>query len=190
MLHKFLFNASFHLFLISIDQELAKTVQDKGCPYCMGQLHQANYPRSPMGLPSPCRDYYDERISFCCDRCRKRITPQSVRFFGRRWFPAPLFILINVFMLGINELRILQIKRHFGVVVSESTWKRWRRWWRERFIKTEFWQQAKGLLVSPLSTEKSFTRALLNRFSGKVEEKFFQLLRFLAPLTGGDLRAV
>lgn len=189
MSHKFLFNTTFHLLLINIDQELAKEMQMKGCS-CGGKLHQANYPRSPIGIPPPFRENYDERISFCCDTCRKRTTPPSVRFFGRRWFPAPLFILISALMLGINEYRLEQVKRHFGVNVSESTWKRWRLWWRESFMATQFWKQSRGLVITTIEATKSFPRALLNLFSGKIEEKMYRALKFFSPLTSGHLRAV
>src|SRR6266540_2413753 len=143
MSQKFLFNASFHLLLIAIDQELANDILKQDCPHCEGKLHRADYPRSPVGIPSQFRHHYDARLSFCCDTCRKRITPPSVRFFGRRWYPAPLHLLVSALMLGINEHRLLQVKRYFGIAVNESTWKRWRRWWRKSFTSTSFWQQAK-----------------------------------------------
>jgi hypothetical protein len=92
-------------------------------------------------------------------------------------------------MLGINERRLTQVKRHFGIVVSESTWKRWRRWWRKLFMATRFWQQAKGHISIPLKACRC-PRALLAQFKGSLEEKMRLLLRFLAPLTGGALRAV
>ena len=190
MSHNFLFNASFHLLLNSIDQELAIKAQKQGCLYCGNKLHQANYPRSPVGLLPRFRHYYDERLSFCCDTCRKRTTPQSVRFFGRRWYPAPLLMLVSALMIGINERRLKQVKQHFGIVVSESTWKRWRRWWRESFIATQFWRKEKGLVPTVTETKKILPRALLNVFQGVLEEKMFYLLRFFSPLTGGVLRAV
>jgi hypothetical protein len=185
----FIFNASFHLLLNKIDQELANDALQKGCP-CGGKLHQADYPRSPIGMPSQFRHYYDERLSFCCAICRKRITPPSVRFFGQRWYPAPLHLLVSVLMLGINERRITQVKRHFAITVSDSTWKRWRKWWCDFFPSTPFWRREKGLAANIDMTNKAFPRALLNEFPGVLEEKMCLLLRFLAPLTGGTLRAV
>lgn len=146
MSHKFIFSASFHLLLVAIDRELSELVQKQGCP-CGGRLDQSNYPRSPMGVPSAFRPSYDERFSLCCNDCRKRITPASVRFFSRRWYPAPLLILISTLMLSINEYRLTQIKRHFGITVTESTWNRWRRWWRDVFTATLFWKQEKPVLI-------------------------------------------
>ncbi|EKD73011.1 MAG: hypothetical protein ACD_45C00484G0001 [uncultured bacterium] len=190
MSHKFISSAKFHLLLITIDQEIAKEVLQKGCIYCGNKLHKANYPRSPFGLLSQFRHHYDERFSLCCNACRKRTTPPSVRFFGRRWYPAPLFMLISALMLGINERRLRQVKQHFGITVSESTWKRWRRWWRDSFESTQFWQQNKGIAFTTIESIYRCPRALLVVFKGLLEEKMQLLLRFLSPLTGGILRAV
>src|SRR3990167_3296407 len=168
MSQNFLFKASFHLLLNKIDQEFANTIKQQRCS-CGGELHQANYPRSPFGLPEQFRDQYDERFSFCCALCRKRITPQSVRFFGRRWFPAPLLLLISVLTLGVNKRRLAQIKRYFGIVISESTLRRWRKWWREFFITTPFWQQGRGLFpATDQLTKGPFPRVLLTLFQGKI----------------------
>jgi hypothetical protein len=189
MSQNFLSKATFHLFLFKIDQEIAINVLLKGCPYCGGQLHVADYPRSPFGIPAEFRGTYDTRLSFCCGACRKRTTPSSVRFFGRRWFVAPVLLLISALRLGVSERRRAQVKRLFGVIVSESTWRRWRRWWRESFTITPFWQQATGL-VAPLPDNAVFPRVLLRQIKGNIEERMPLLLRFLSPLTAGILRAV
>lgn len=191
MSHKFLFDSSFHSILIAMDREFADAAQKKGCPHCGGSLHQSDYPRSPFGIPAALRGFYEERISFCCGTCRKRTTPNSVRFFGRRWFPAPFLILISALSLGINERRLTQIKKHFGVMVSESTWKRWRAWWRKLFLTTPFWRKTKGLLPpTPEIINGPFPRVFFSVFQGWLEEKIYLLLRLLSPLTSGILRAV
>lgn len=191
MCHKFLFESSLHVLLNKIDQEFADKVQQEGCSHCGGRLDRSDYPRSPFGVPPVFREHYDERLSFCCSDCRKRTTPPSVRFFGRRWFIAPIVILISALSLEINERRLEQIKKYFGVVVSESTWKRWRSWWRNKFVTTPFWRQMKGLLPSTKEILNCpFPRALFFVFEGTFKEKIYLLLRFLAPLTGGVLRAI
>ena len=190
MSQNFLFDTRFHLLLNKIDQEFAEKVRQQGCS-CGGKLHQADYPRSPFGLPALFRTHYDERISFCCSLCRKRTTPQSVRFFGRRWFPAPLLLFISVLTLGVNKRRCAQVRRYFGIAISEPTWRRWRQWWRDSFITTPFWQQAKGSFpTTDQIMQGPFPRVLLTIFKGKIEEKMILLLRFLAPLTTGVLRAI
>ncbi len=178
-----------HSLLNAIDQELAQAVQEVGCT-CGGKLHRANYPRNPCGLFPPFRSGYEARLSFCCDRCRKRITPPSVRFFGRRWFPAPVHLLISLLKLGLNERRLAQVKQRFGITVSESTWKRWRRWWRDCFITIPFWKKVQGLVATAMEESGLFPRVLWGVYQGGLEEKMRLLLRFLAPCTGGILRAV
>lgn len=188
MSHKFLFNSSFHSFLIAIDRELSEDIRQRGCP-CGGVLHRSNYPRSPFGLLPEYRDSYEERFSFCCNDCRRRTTPPSVRYFGRRWYPAPLLLLISALMLSINEYRLTQIKRHFGITVSESTWKRWRRWWREVFVDTAFWKQSRGLVPEP-KKPVSMARRILSSFQGTIDNRMLLLLKFISPITAGHLRAV
>jgi hypothetical protein len=188
---KFLLGTNIYLLLNEIDQELAETTRQKGCPYCGGKLHLADYPRSPFGLPPQLRDSFEYRLSFCCSQCRKRTTPPSVRFFGRRWFPAPILVFISALRHGVNQYRCEQVKRHFGIVVSESTWRRWRRWWSKSFVTTSFWRQAKGRLPpADQFIQGPFPRVLLNAFQGTIKEKLILLLPFLAPLTAGILRAV
>lgn len=188
MSHKFPFDSTFHRVLVAIDRELSELTRQQGCP-CGGRLHQSNYPRSPMGLPVEFRSSYDERLSFCCGDCRKRTTSPSVRFFGRRWYPAPLLILISALMVRINDHRLTQIKRHFGITVTESTWKRWRRWWRDIFSETRFLKQARGLIHESKKT-LNLPRRMLRTFHGAINEKVILLLQFLSPITAGDLRAV
>jgi hypothetical protein len=188
MSHKFLFNSTFHKILIAIDRELAEGICQQGCP-CGGSLHQSNYPRSPFGLSAELRFAYQQRFSFCCNDCRRRTTPPSVRFFGRRWYPAPVLILISVLMLSINEYRLTQIKRHFGITMSESTWKRWRRWWRDSFVETAFWKQARGLIPEPRGSA-TIIRHMLISFQGTIDNKIIFFLKFTSPITAGNLRAV
>ena len=188
MSHNFLSNTTFHLLLTTIDQELAEQTRLAGCQ-CGGSLHKADYPRSPFGLPQLLRCHYQSRLSYCCAICRKRTTPPSVRFFGRRWFPAPLVILISALQKGATEHRCNLIKKHFGVLISPSTWKRWRLWWRTAFPKSHFWLHAKGL-VPITHFNGPFPRELFSLFFGPLHERLILLLKFLAPITAGLFRAV
>ena len=194
MSQNFLTKSSFHARLTEIDQEIAMSCLAKGCVRCDGKLrklHQSDYPRSPMGIAQAFRDYYLSRFSFCCIDCRKRTTPPSVRFFGRRWYPAPLHIFISIMTYGISKRRIALMEKHFGIVVRESTWRRWRKWWRDEFVATKFWSQAKGKLPPGNDiTQGSFPRAIFNFYTGNVEEKMLLFLPFLSPLTSGILRSI
>ena len=87
--------AEFWSLLFEIDQDLAETTRKNGCP-CGGRLHRANYPRKPRGGPDTLPETYQLRLSFCCDRdgCRKRVTPPSVRFLGRKVYLGALILIV------------------------------------------------------------------------------------------------
>lgn len=189
MYHKLLISPNFHALLKSIDDDLAEIARQETCCDCGGPLYQANYPRSPLGLPASCREYYESRRSFCCGQCRKRFTTPSVRFFGRHRFPAPIIILISFLTRSITASTLNQVRRYFGVTVSKRTWRRWCRWWRDCFITTKFWRQAKGRL--PINClNDNYPRSLLRAYSGLFNDRLVAVLQFLAPLTAGIYRAV
>lgn len=84
--HAFVDHASFWRLLTDIDHQTAGEVQAIGCP-CGAHLHSARYPRKPRGVPRTLfGEEYVTRLSFCCNRhaCRRRCTPFSVRYPGRR----------------------------------------------------------------------------------------------------------
>ncbi len=88
MLHDFfpgsiLSCARIWTFLTRIDAAEAERCRLEGCPRCGGCLDSASYPRKPHGLAASLREGV-RRFSFCCRDCRRRETPSSVRFFGRR----------------------------------------------------------------------------------------------------------
>ena len=89
MYHDLPRSASFWSFLLAVDEDLAEKTRKKGCP-CGGRLHCANYLRKPRGTPDQLPEPQRLRLSFCCDRdgCRKRVTPPSVRFLGRKGLPG------------------------------------------------------------------------------------------------------
>ncbi len=189
MYHKILKYPSFHALLVHIDNELADNVRSEACPFCSGPLYQADYPRSSLGLPAACREHYDSRRSLCCGNCRKRVTTPSVRFLGRRRFPAAIILLIAAFMSGASRRRHHQVTCYFGITISLRTWVRWRRWWRDCFIGTAFWKQAKATLPGT-AIAGPFPRQLLLIFPGRLNQKLVKALQFLAPMTAGVYRAV
>ena len=95
MYHELPRTARFWWFLFAIDQDFANEIRKGGCS-CGGRLHSADYLRSPHGFPDPVPDFLRIRLSFCCDRdgCRKRKTPPSVRFLGRKVYLGAIVILI------------------------------------------------------------------------------------------------
>ena len=76
------------------------------------------------------------------------------------------------------------------VGVDRRSLERWRRWWREIFTATPFWQNARAAFMPPVD-EQRIPAALLERFCGSsVEKRMIALLRFLDPLTGGQVQAL
>jgi hypothetical protein len=181
---KLLRESSFLLLLLNIDRELAEQVRGGGCPYCGSPLHAARYWRAPRGAPPGLPEEYDRRESFCCsaEGCRKRVLPPSLRFFGRRVYLGPVFVLACAMMQGLSEERVAALRELLGV--SRRTLLRWRTWWLEVFPQSGFWRGARGRFGSPVDPS-CLPASLLERF-GQAGESACALgaLRFLAPLSG------
>ena len=98
MSHKLFDHSSFPTqvwaFLTQVDAAEAQASREAGCPRCGCALHSATYPRKPHGLAAALRDDV-RRFSLCCSVCRRRVKPPSVRFFGRRFRVAPLFLVVS-----------------------------------------------------------------------------------------------
>jgi hypothetical protein len=175
--------ARFWLFLFAIDQDLAETARKKACP-CGGHLHCANYPRKPRGTPRQLPEPQLLRLSFCCDRdgCRKRATPPSVRFLGRKVYLAAIVILVSAMRQGPTPWRFRELSKRFGA--DESTIARWQIFWREHFPQTPFWKAERAGFVT-LGTIVSLPYALVDAFLGRYPpyRGWELLLRFLSPIT-------
>jgi hypothetical protein len=182
MLRDFPRDASFWRFLFSIDQDLAETARKSACS-CGGRLHCANYPRKPRGV-DPLPDPYQRRLSFCCERegCRKRVTPPSVRFLGRKVYLGTVVILVAAMRQGPSPRRVAELSRLFGA--DRRTIARWQVLWREQFPQTPFWKVARGRLV-PRVDVTVLPRALLEAFVHRDDDHqgWRKLLLFLSPIT-------
>ena len=115
MYHTFPPAASFWPLLFTIDQDLAERIRQQGCQ-CGGRLHQANYPRKPRADSDTLPDSYKTRFSFCCDRdgCRRRMTPASVRFLGRKVYLGAVVVLISAMRQGPTPRRARELSTLFG----------------------------------------------------------------------------
>jgi hypothetical protein len=183
MYHDLLRDASFWTFLFSIDQDLAERTRKQGCP-CGGCLHRADYPRKPRGGGKDLPESYRHRLSFCCasDGCRKRLTPPSVRFLGRKVYLGAVVILVAAMREGPSPRRVGELSRLFGV--DRRTIMRWRVFWRDHFPRTTFWKVARSRFMPPLNI-RLLPRALFEAFVRTDEDRrgWGRLLRFLAPIT-------
>jgi len=181
--------ARFWSFLWAVDQDLAEEARNKGCP-CGGHLHAANYPRKPRGTPIQLSEQECLRLSFCCDRegCRKRVTPPSVRFLGRKVYLGTIVILISAMRQGPSPRRVRELSARFGA--DRRTIARWQVFWREHFPQTPFWKRARARLV-PVVEIVSLPYSLVDAFLRRHPacRGWTLLLRFLSPITiPGGLR--
>ena len=189
MWHQQARGVNFWSFLFSIDQDLAENSRQEGCP-CGGRLHRANYPRSPRGCSETLPEQYLYRLSFCCDRdgCRKRVTPPSVRFLGRKVYLGAIVVLIAAMQQGPTPRRVRELSSLIGA--DRTTIARWQTFWREWFPQTVFWKVARGRLV-PVVEITALPRSLLEAFL-RTDDPWLgwaRLLRFLSPITiAGGLR--
>lgn len=186
MAESLLSDALFYQLLARFDQDLAEETRRKSCP-CGGVLHAAHYPRKPRGVPAEAEAAYCRRASFCCSRkgiCRRRVTPPSLRFLGRRVYVSVVVILVSAMRGGITARRAAALKVHLDI--SVRTLRRWRAWWQETFPNTPFWKAQGTRLIPPVDVH-GLPGSLLDRFLGSSPRaRLTQLLRFLGPLTAGS----
>lgn len=183
--HRLLRDARAHGVLFRIDQEEAARAQSKGCG-CGGRLHAARFRRKPRcGLElEKVHPDYGLRLSFCCDRegCRRRTTPPSVRFLGRRVYVSTVVVLIAALAKSVTSRRLRRLRRLVGDV-SRRTVERWLQWWRETFPETSFWREHRARFLPPVAAVR-LPGSLLERAAGIDDEaRLVWLLRFLSPIT-------
>ena len=176
--HALLQNPKFFSLLVQIDAELAAQMHANGCP-CGGVLHRANYPRKPRACPKEVRDDFESRLSFCCNRCRKRRTCASVRFLGRRVYLGLAVVLVPQRRTTLSAAAV-QLTQTLGI--PERTIARWRHWWLQVFPGTTLWQAACARFMPPVDA-LYFPTSLIERFTGTLAHKTLHLLAFLRPLS-------
>lgn len=178
---------AFFEVLLRYDQDLAAKTREAGCP-CGGPLHQAHYDRKPRGGPcggaAGAATATSRRLSYCCGRdgCRRRRTPPSVRFLGRRVYWSVVVVLVMALEIWVTERRYRFIKATLGV--GRQTLARWRQWWREAFTKTQFWHLARAAFMPPVEVTR-LPASLVERFCPRADDRdgLIALLAFLGPLT-------
>ena len=181
MYQRVLRDEKFLAFLAEVDADLANATRSGGCPACGGVLDSASFPRKPRGL-GELGDDYARRISFCCrvEGCRRRRTPPSVRFLGRKVYIAAVVVLAAAMQHGPTARRVAELQALLGI--GRRTLARWQRWWREIFAASPSWRARKALVGAPGIETTTFPLSLLERFAGDEHARVLGLLRFLAPV--------
>jgi hypothetical protein len=178
-------NPLLHHYLGKIDADLAQEVRRAGCLGCLvGKLHSAKYKRKPRSGQKECLE--ERRYSFCCDQdgCRKRHTPPSVRFLGRRVYWGLMVVLVSAAHHGITPERMRVLREALGI--DRRTLERWRQWWLESFVQSPYWKLARARFM-PLLCERSLPLSLGRAFAVDLPGQLLALLKFLSPITTGSI---
>jgi hypothetical protein len=171
----------FFSLLLAIDRDLAAHAHAGGCA-CGGPLYVANFARKPRGARGLLPAGFERRLSFCCGRdgCRRRATPPSVRFLGRKVYLAATVVLVTALRHGPSPARLAALREALGV--EPATVARWRTWWQQTFAPSPFGRSLRARLVAAFYPGR-LPGSLLAAFVGPPPEPLVALLRLLAPIT-------
>ncbi len=176
-MEKLLRDKRLYAFLEQVDADFASEAKSRGCEHCGAALHRGDYGRKPRGGPS-----WDKRHSFCCSRhgCRKRKTPASVRFLGRKIYVGVVVVLVAAMMHGPNDRRLQRLQQELPV--DRRTLNRWLQWWTGIFVQSVFWKAARGRLARGIEGAR-MPLALVEVFGARQVEGVVNLMKFLSPIT-------
>jgi len=174
----------FFEVLLEADKAMTQRVAAEGCPLCDGPLHRSDYDRKPRGaLIAAAGEVSVRRFSLCCGRegCRKRATPPSVRFLGRRVYLGAVVIVASMVALALRAAR--EIRQRTGV--ASRTTRRWLGWWQGPFLNTEVFVTICARLVGVEAAR--VPASIVDQLAGTGAERVRKMLELLAPLTTGSV---
>jgi hypothetical protein len=174
----------FFGLLVRADEAVARRVAAEGCPVCDGPLHRSDYDRKPRGaLIAPAGEAFVRRFSLCCGRegCRKRATPPSMRFLGRRVYLGVVVVVASMVALALRASG--EIQRRTGV--PTRTTRRWLGWWQGLFLDTEVFVTICARLIGV--DVARVPESIVGRLQGTWTERVRRMLDLLAPLTTGSV---
>jgi hypothetical protein len=183
-MEKMLQDRRVYELLEKVDRDLALRAQTEGCEHCGGIVHRGDYTRKPRGGPS-----WDKRHSFCCSRegCRKRKTPPSVRFLGRKVYIGVVVVLVSAMMHGLSRGRVRRLCQSLGI--DRRTLQHWREWWVGTFAQGWFWRGVRGRFRRPILA-KRLPVGLVEAFGAHQPNGVVNLLKFLCPITTSSCKEV
>jgi hypothetical protein len=177
--------SEFFKLLEQHDERGVRQVAAEGCLKCDGPLHRSDYDRKPRGaLIAPAGATFVVRFSLCCGQegCRKRSTPPSLRFLGRRVYLGAVVIVASVVARALGVSAGAESRRVTGVPVR--TTQRWLGWWQGPFVSTEVFVAVCARLVGVAVDQ--LPASIVSRLPGSPAEQVRVMLELLAPLTTGQ----
>lgn len=176
-------NVNFYAQLVRVDLKIANELRLRGCPHpgCSGRMHRADFPRKVRGLTAD-TTRFEYRIGLCCGKCRGRVLPPTVRFFGRSSyaFVGVLIAVATALVSGIAS----------GARLVGAAWATVARW--IGFLQCDLasrpeWQAVRGRLPAVLEFER-MPLSLVEVFgSTQSDPAWLSTLRWLAPVTTSPL---
>jgi len=169
--------------LAQIDEEIVDQIAAGRCAACGGPLHRSDYARKPRGaLMAAAGEEFVTRFSLCCGRdgCRKRATPPSLRFLGRRVYLGAVVIMASVIAQALTTAKALRQ----ATGVPARTARRWLSWWRGAFLLTHVFVSLRARLIGIVVEE--LPASIASRLGDTAELQVRSLLHWLTPLTTGS----
>jgi len=181
MIGDFQIVVEFFEALTEFDRAVGDRVRREGCRHCGGPLHRGDFERKPrFALLGVETESLDTRFSLCCGRdgCRRRTTPPSLRFLGRRVYVGAVVILASV--VALTELAATAARRATGV--PARTLGRWGGWWRGPFVVMPVFKELSGLVVPAVERDR-LPASLLEKMVVPFPASLQKMLGALAPIT-------
>lgn len=183
--------AEFFAKLTEVDGKIARAIAQGRCRHCGGPLHRADYERKPRGgLVASAGEAFSRRFSLCCGQrgCRKRATPPSLRFLGRRVYVEAVVFLASAAAVLAGALT--EVSKETGVPVR--TLRRWLGWWSTVFVETRTWTELRARFTPPPPDEAELPKSLLERLvtgppSINCADAVEVVARLLSQLTTGSV---
>ena len=114
-----------------------------------GPLDVANYPRKPRGEHRDAlSSQYSVRLSFCCANSRRRITPLSMRFLGRKVYVGGIISLISAGAIAMNDEHCSRLIEALNLL--KQTLYRWHLWWTKQLPASAYWCALSGGFSPPI----------------------------------------
>lgn len=181
MSHDWIAENNFFDLLIAEDARIAAAVKAAGCPQCGGRLDRADYPRKPRGGDvAAAGEELDRRCSFCCARegCRKRATPPSLVFLGRR-----VYLAVTIVVTAWRSAAAVAPPP--PVSPPRRTLRRWLAWFATALPVTNWFTTVRARLSPALEPGERLPGVLVERLLSRhpVAEAITATLRLLAPLS-------
>ena len=181
MFDPFELRGEFFEGLMAIDEAIVERAAEEPCRDCGGPLHRADYPRKPRGGQlAGAAELFGRRFSLCCGRdgCRRRATPPSVRFLGRRVYVGVVVIVASA--IALMTMGAGAIVRATGV--PARTMRRWLRWWQGPFTTSAPFVELSARLV-PAPERRRLPLSILDRLAVDGSGGVVKLLAWLTPIT-------